>query len=192
MKILQHFFRFTTGEKILIGYLLLAIIGITTSFYNLISLKGLHNENSIIINRDIQNIEISDKILEALISQELYARRYVIIRTPETFALLMRRNDEIFQLIDNLKKVPDQDDEAIKKIAELYIKYDNILKDSIKFLSNPASSQAKKYEALIGNTRDELMSAIKSIKLSAITDQNNRTKRANDIVKSAFRFTIIL
>lgn len=192
MKFLEYFLRFTIGKKIFIGYLLLALIGITTSLYNLISLKKLHNENSVIIKKDILNIEKSDKLLDSLVSQELYTRRYVILKNQETYALLMRKNDEIVQLIDDLKSVPDPDKETIKRIEELYNTYNDVLKGGTRFLSSPASKQARKYETLIDSKREELMSEIKKIKLSARADQNERTKKSDAIVKSAFWFTIIL
>lgn len=153
MKFLEYFLRFTIGKKIFIGYLLLALIGITTSIYNLISLKKLHNENSVIINRDILNIEKSDKLLDSLVSQELYTRRYVILKNQETYALLMRKNDEIVQLIDDLKSIPRPDKETIKRIEELYNTYNDVLKGGTRFLSSPASKQARKYETLIDSKR---------------------------------------
>lgn len=192
MNILKYFASFSTGRKIFLGYILLVIISISTSFYNLLGLKKLHNENKIIINRDIHLIETSDKLLDAMISQELYARRYAILKSPETLTLFIRRSDEINQLVEKLKTIPQIEQSSIENIDKLYKEFNKTLNEGIKFLAVPSSREAKRYESIIDTNREKLSNLIRQIKLNARADQNERTKLSAKIVNDAFKFTIVL
>lgn len=69
------FFRLTIAVKILIGYLGLAVVVVLISAMTLLSLKKLNDINSDIISGDAPIIELSDKLIDIILAQELYGRR---------------------------------------------------------------------------------------------------------------------
>jgi len=78
------FFRLTIAVKILIGYLGLAVVVVLISAMTLLSLKKLNDINSDIISGDAPIIELSDKLIDTILAQELYGRRYSLFEKSRT------------------------------------------------------------------------------------------------------------
>ena len=70
-----QFFRLTIARKLLLGFVSYGILTILIALIALSSLQRLNEINNRIIERDVPLVEIADKMVEALLAQELYGRR---------------------------------------------------------------------------------------------------------------------
>lgn len=88
------FFRLTIAKKLLFGFLSIGILIILIAFVTLSSLQRLNEINRRVIERDVRLIEITDKMIETLLAQELYGRRSFILKSSEMEALFWKRSEE--------------------------------------------------------------------------------------------------
>ncbi len=84
---LSQFFRLPIAKKLFLGFLSIGILIILVAFITLSSLQRLNEINRGVIERDVRLIEITDKMIEALLAQELYGRRSFILKSSEMEAL---------------------------------------------------------------------------------------------------------
>src|SRR5512136_2806183 len=106
-KAVPQFFRLTIAKKLLFGFVSYGILTILIALIALSSLQRLNEINNRIINRDIPLVEIADKMIEALLAQELYGRRTVILKSSEMEALFWRRSEEFKKLLQQMGDLPD-------------------------------------------------------------------------------------
>jgi len=182
-KIFKYITRLTTGKKIFLGYLLLAAIGIITSLLNLRSLSILHNENEIILNRDIQIVSICEELIDAIIDYELYVKKYAILNTPETLNLMNEKNEDIIHLIQKLSGFFHQNHESIDQISSLFTEFS-------QWIRKPGIIKTSKDR--IEEKRNAIISFIKDIRSQVRMDQKQRIEKAYLIVERARKFTITL
>src|SRR3972149_633175 len=106
-KAVPRFFRLTIARKLLLGFVSYGILTILIALIALSSLQRLNEINNRIINRDIPLVEISDKMIETLLAQELYGRRSVILKSSEMEALFWRRSEEFKNFLREMGRRPD-------------------------------------------------------------------------------------
>ena len=91
-RIITGFFRLNIAKKLLLGYLPLAVLIVLISIFELSNLKRLNNITYSIINTDAPMIEASDKLIDNVLAQELYGRRYVIFKSQEMLSLFWSKS----------------------------------------------------------------------------------------------------
>jgi CHASE3 domain sensor protein len=102
-----QFFRLTIARKLLLGFLSIGILIILIALIALSSLQRLNDINNRIIKRDVPLVEMTDKMIEALLAQELYGRRSFILKSPEMSAFFWKRSDEFKRLLRQMGDLRD-------------------------------------------------------------------------------------
>src|SRR4030042_3326888 len=115
-----QFFRLTIAKKLLLGFVSYGILTILIAVIALSSLQRLNEINNRIINRDIPLVEISDKMIEALLAQELYGRRSVILKSSEMEALFWRRSEEFKNFLKEMGRLPEAFSLQIDRLTALH------------------------------------------------------------------------
>ena len=95
----SYFLRIRIAGKMLVGYISMLALIFIISVFALIHLDQLNRINKSILQTDVPVLEASDKMIEALLAQELYAQRYVILRTSEILKLFWERSEEFNQVL---------------------------------------------------------------------------------------------
>jgi len=72
----------------------LFIIIILISVVTLSSLRRLNSINSSLINTYVPLIDRSEKMIDTLLNQELYARRYILLQSQDFLALFWEKSTE--------------------------------------------------------------------------------------------------
>ena len=75
------------GRKLLLGFLAYGFLTFLIALFALSSLDQLNAINLSITQKDIPVVELTDRILENLLAQELFASRSVILKSPDLVAL---------------------------------------------------------------------------------------------------------
>src|SRR4030067_3689742 len=121
-----HLFRLTIAKKLLLGFLSIGILIILNAPIALSSLQRLNEINNRIIKRDLPLVEISDKMIEALLAQELYGRRSFILKSSEMEALFWKRSEEFKGLLKQMGDLPDASGLPLDQLATLHEDYNTL------------------------------------------------------------------
>lgn len=193
-KIIISFLRLNIGKKLLLGYLPLAILIIAISIFTLSSLQRLHKINDSILNTDAPIIEATDKLIDNIIAQELYGRRYAILKSPDMLTLFWKRSEEFDNIIKQIRNLPDIKNIPnipIDTLATLHTEYNDIFIKGVKHLST-SSSLSKNYDSRIKNKQEELVKFIKNMSFDARSGQNKKIMMVAKIGETAFLVTAVV
>src|SRR3972149_573652 len=106
-RIITGFFRLNIAKKLLLGYLPLAVLIVLISIFELSNLKRLNNITYSIINTDAPMIEASDKLIDNVLAQELYGRRYVILKSQEMLSLFWTIFKNFINVLGGFASIPE-------------------------------------------------------------------------------------
>lgn len=173
-------------KKILFGYVALSLLIIIISIYTLSSLEKLNRINDRIIKVDVQVIDITNRMFDNLFSQERYARRYFVLKSPEMLALFRERSREFDGMVEEIYGMSDEYAELAGDLASLYAEY------RIFILKNHSSLNETDFDAYIKQGQDRLVLEIQNISSRAKTFQHTRMLMSEQIGSRAFRVAGIL
>ncbi|MGD0886967.1 MAG: diguanylate cyclase [Thermodesulfovibrionales bacterium] len=150
-RLVNFLFRPSITKKILFGYLALAALIIIISVVALSALKRLNEMNEGIIRRDLPLIEATDKMIDSLLAQELYARRYGILRSSDILALFWERSREFDLMAEKIANLPGTQDVPVDRLISLHTEYNNLFMNSFSSAVSQGSTgrTTQKQEELI-------------------------------------------
>jgi diguanylate cyclase (GGDEF)-like protein len=186
---LTQLFRLTIAKKLLLGFLSYGILTILIALIALSSLQRLNGINNRIIERDVPLIEISDKMIETLLAQELYGRRSFILKSSEMEALFWKRSEEFKNLLQQMGHLPDVSNFAIDRLATLHEEYNQFFKTGLEKREDSSSQAFKEHDRQIRRKQEELFQLVKRISQDAREDQNEKSLETLSIGRSAFWMT---
>jgi GGDEF domain-containing protein len=184
-----QFFRLTIAKKLLLGFLSYGILTILIALIALSSLQRLNEINNRIINRDIPLAEIGDKMIEALLAQELYGRRSVILKSSEMEALFWRRSEEFNKFLERIDRLPDASGLPLDRLTALHDEYNNLFKSGLEKRGNFSSQAIEDHDRQVRQKLEELIQLVKGISRDARADQNEKSLETLSIGHSAFWMT---
>jgi len=85
--VVSHFYPLKIARKPMLGYSVLLVLLIAISVYALVNLNRLNEINSSILGTDLPVINTSEKMIDVILAQELYAQRYFILKTSDVLKL---------------------------------------------------------------------------------------------------------
>lgn len=98
--------KLTISRKLLLGYLVMALLTVTASAYAVVSLRQLNDLAYGIINQDFFIVETSKKMMDTLLAQESAERKYLILKDPSLAEIFRARNQEFAQSLQELAAHP--------------------------------------------------------------------------------------
>lgn len=171
-------FRLTISKKLILGFLSYGILTVFIAILALSNLRRLNEINNRIIERDVPLVELSDKMIESLLAQELYGRRFFILNSPEMEALFWKRSEEFKKLLGQMAGLPDVSGLPLNRITTLHEEYDQI------FRTGPEKKEDRETE--IKKKEEELVQLVEGISLHARKDQNEKSLNTLRIGRLAF------
>jgi diguanylate cyclase (GGDEF)-like protein len=188
-KTVPHFFRLTIAKKLLLGFLSYGILTILIALIALFTLQRLNEINDRIINRDIPLVEIADKMVEALLAQELYGRRSVILMSSEMEALFWKRSEEFKKLLQQMDRLPDASSLPLDRLITLHEEYNDLFKTGLEKSEEFSSRASQDHDRQIRRKQEELIQLVKGISRDARADQNEESLKTLRMGHSAFWMT---
>ena len=179
-------FRLTIAKKLLLGFLSIGILIILNALIALSSLQRLNEINNRIIKRDVPLVEISDKMIEALLAQELYGRRSFILKSSEMEALFWKRSEEFKGLLKQMGDLPDASGLPLDQLATLHEDYNTLFKSGLEKGKGVASRAFQDRDRQITRKQEDLIRLVKDIFRDARADQNEKSLKTLSIGRSAF------
>lgn len=168
-------------RKILAGYLTLALLIVVISVFSLASLDRMNRMHEHIVQRDVPLLEVADRMLDSLFAQELYARRSMILKSPDMVALFWERSREFDRAVDAGRGLPGVEGLPFEPIESLHEEYNGLLIDAMRSPGPSEEAQARMKEK-----QEKLIAIIKEISSRARQSQHEKTIAAASIGASAF------
>jgi diguanylate cyclase (GGDEF)-like protein len=184
-----HFFRLTISKKLLFGFLSYGILTILIALIALSSLRRLNEINNRIIHHDVPLAEIADKMIEALLAQELYGRRSVILKSSEMEVLFWKRSEEFKKLLLQMGDLPDASSLPLHRLTLLHEEYNHLFKTGLEMREGFSSRAFQNYDLQIRQKQEELIQLVKEVSRDAKVDQNEKSLKTLSIGHSAYLIT---
>jgi len=187
------FARLNIASKMLLGYMTLVLLTVIVVVYALISLQRINSLNKSIVQVDIVVQEAADKMLDALLSQDTFEKRYFILRSEDMRGLFSKRGDEFRLWRSTLRKLPETSGVPIAEIDALYGRYTDLFNEEIQLIRMNKIKQASAISnSDLKNTLDSLLDTIKTMSASAKESQDIKMKQISTIGGTAFFTTSLL
>ncbi len=183
---MTQFFRLTIAKKLLLGFLSIGILIILIALIALSNLQRLNEVNNRIIERDVPLVEITDKMIETLLAQELYGRRSFILKSPEMEALFWKRSEEFKRFLNQMGELPNVSSVVIDRLAALHEEHNTLFKKGLEQGKGISSQAFQDRDRQITKKQEELIRLVKEISHDARDDQREKSLRTLDIGRSAF------
>jgi diguanylate cyclase (GGDEF)-like protein len=185
------FSRLNLKDKMILGYMVLVVFTIVMVTFALISLQRLNSMNKSIITVDIRVQEASEQMLEAILAQDNYEKRYLILKGNSD--LFWRRGQEFDQWFAVLSSLPDREDLRLKKIKTLYRQYCDLFAKEINLLKHGDAAKAIALSnGQLKNKWTQLFKAIKAMSADAKASEAIKIERVGEIGSFAFFTTALL
>ncbi len=194
-KLVPHalFSRLTIAKKMLLGYAVLVVLTIMVVVHALVNLQRLNRLNEDIITIDITVREASDKMLDAILAQDTYEKRYLILNSKDMRALFRKRGDEFRSWIESLKKLPETSDLPLDEIEGLHKKYMETFAREVRLVQEGNSDQAREISnGALKKIMDHLTDRIRTMALNAKKSQEKKMQLIGSIGPRAFMTTVML
>ncbi len=187
------FARLTIASKILLGYMILATLTVIVVVYALVNLQRINSLNRSIVKVDITVEETSDKMLDALLGQDMYEKRFLILKSKDMQRLFAKRGNEFTTGLDVLKKLPDIKAIPIEAIERLYAQYTDLFNREITLIraGNVETANAVSNNEL-KTVLDKLVETLRTLSAGAKDAQDKKMKQISSIGGTAFATTAFL
>src|SRR5512143_2235399 len=116
----------------LFGYMTLVALTFIVVAYALFSLQRINSLNRSIVKVDVIIQEASDKMLDALLAQDTYEKRFMILKSQDMEDLFLQRGKEFRTWLNSVKELPDRPDLPLGSIEALYARYTDLFSREVK------------------------------------------------------------
>jgi diguanylate cyclase (GGDEF)-like protein len=186
--------KLTIYRKLLMIYLAMALLTVVASGYAVYSLQQLNEIAYRIITEDVAAVDISKKLMDALIAQESAEKRYLILRDRTVEGIFWSRSREFDNAIGQLRnsRFPEIGP-ILDTLAQLHGRYAEIFFREVNLLQENQNEEA---QALSENSArraiDEMAFHIRNLQKRAERDIDARLNTIKTQGFTASRLTIAL
>ncbi|MCK9419414.1 MAG: diguanylate cyclase [Nitrospirae bacterium] len=187
------FARLNIASKMLLGYMSLVVLTVIVVVYALISLQRINALNRSIVKVDIIIQESSDKMLDALLGQDMYEKRYLILKSRDMRDLFAKRGKEFDAWLTTVKDLSNTAALPTKSIEDLHLKYTDLFSREIQLVrSNKVDQAYAVSNQEMKNIFDKLVETLKAMSSAAKESQDMKMKQITTIGSRAFLTTAVL
>ena len=184
--------RLNIARKMLLGYLAIVALMFLIAAFAISSLQRLNSLNRIIVETDVPLVETAERMIDTLISEEFYARRYVILNSPEMLALFRDKGKEFVGLVEKTRSLRGAKDIPADRFTSLHSDYCNLLSELTTQFGQPSSPAARKTDLAVKKKQGELIELIKDTSARARRDQIEKNMLTSRIGTAAVRIMLML
>jgi GGDEF domain-containing protein/CHASE3 domain sensor protein len=184
------FARLNIASKMLLGYMVLVALMVFVVGYVLVNLQRINNLTQSVVNTDIKVKEASDRMFDALLTQEAYRRRYLILKSEDMRGLFEMRGNEFRTWFAVLKELPNTPELPIKTIYRLHNRYTDLVAQEVELIrrQNVNTADAVSNREMKG-VLDKLIETLKTLSISAKESQDDKMRQISLIGGTTFLTT---
>lgn len=171
----------------LMGYTVLVVMTVIVVVYALMSLLRLNTLNNDIVTVDIPVQAAADSMIDALLAQDMYEKRYLILRGAAMRGLFLKRGEEFDRVLASLQNRPGTAGRKLDSIASLHESYAKLFRREVMMVQagGPDSAIALSNGALKKNF-EKLVGEIRALSAEAKQSQEMKMSRISRIGAAAF------
>jgi GGDEF domain-containing protein len=188
-----RYLRLNIGAKMLLGYLPLVAIILVLSVTYFLRFEQIMSINETILAQDIPAAQAAERMIDTILSQELYANRYLILGSREmleAFALRGAEFNDSLSLLRMINVSPGLAEHAAP-LAVLHARYEHFFQEGFE-ASRSSSGGEVSFKAEVRELQNELIERLKKIVDLARQSQEQRTRRMAAMEHSAFTIMLVL
>ncbi len=187
------FTRLTITGKMLAGYAVLTVLILAVVVYVLVSLSRINSLNQAVLTIDIPVQLAVDRMIDSLLAQDLYEKRYRILRRKDLRHLFWERAKEFDARCEELRTLPGGPPFALGTISKLHARYGDLFLDVVKEVQRGRGDLA----ASIANgpmreALDGLLELLRRETPHAKASQDAHMREISKASDTAFRTTALL
>jgi len=187
------FARLNIASKMLLGYMMLVVLTVIVVSYALVSLQKLNQQNKAVITVAIPVQEAADKMHEAILAQDSYEKRFLILKRTDIRNLFWKRGEEFDTLLAKLTVITAEGDLPLKKLDKLHRQYSDLFIRETKMVKDGSTAAASAISnGELKDKLDDLLVLLRAMSADAKIAQENGMKRISMIGGSAFATTAML
>jgi len=184
------FARLNIASKMLLGYMTLVALTVIVVSYALISLQRINKLNSSIVKVDIVAEEASDKMLDALLAQDTYEKRYLILKSRDMQRLFARRGKELETELYVLRGLPDNSGIPIETISSMHKKYSDLFSLEVQRIqANDLNGAQAISTNELKSVLEKLLETLRGVNTNAKESQDSKMRLISQIGGTAFLTT---
>jgi diguanylate cyclase (GGDEF)-like protein len=188
----SNFLRLNIANKLMLGFSSLLALLVIISVYALTSLNRLNSINDSILQTDVPVILASGKMIDLILAEELYTRRYMVFRTADVLDIFLHKKEVFENQLSRIESVPEKRKFPVAEIALLHRQYIDLLLKGIQSSEAPSPSMSKEFEDKIKAHQEKFITLVKVMAAGAQLDQNEKTNMTAAIGTVAFKAAAIL
>jgi len=189
----KPFSRLTISGKMLVGYAVLVILTVTVVGYVLVSLDRINSLSRSIVTVNIPGDAAAGRLIETLLAQNTYEKRYLILRRQDLGHLYWERAKEFNANLEELKRVGQAGDLPLETIEKLHARYGELYLEMTEYVRKGKIAAA---EALsngdMSDVVDRLFELIRSIPPKLGVSRDEQMRMIDSATRSTLRTTIVL
>ncbi len=187
------FEKLTIVSKMLMGYMVLAALTVAVVAYALLSLQRLNKLNSDIVRAEIPVQKTADAMLDALLAQDSYENRYLILGDGDMRDLFRKRAREFKQLMEALQGIPGQDPDLLKKISALNEQYCKLFEREAAYIhAGDLGAAVALSQGGLKKKSEKLAELVRMLSSGAKQSQGRKMMNISRLGRSALFTTAIL
>ncbi len=184
------FAQLNIANKMLLGYMTLVALTVFVVVYALINLERINSLNRSIVKVDITISETCDQMLDTLLAQDTYEKRYLILKSRDISDLFEKRGTEFRTHLAALRRIPDADSASLDIIEKLHKQYTNLFSREIELLRKRKVDEAYSISNReLKTVLDKLLDKLRFLSAAARTEQDEKMKQIRAIGGTAFLTT---
>lgn len=187
------FARLSIASKMLLGYMMLVALTVMVVAYALFNLQRINSLNRSIVKADIMVKETTDKMLDSLLGQDMYEKRFLILKSHEMSNLFKKRGEEFNIWLHVLKNLPENSTLPIAEIDQLHTRYTDLFMRESNLIRNKNMEMASSVSNNeLKKVLDTLIATLRTMSADAKDAEDRKMKQISTIGGTAFLTTAFL
>lgn len=187
------FARLNIASKMLLGYMTLVLLTVVVVVYALVSLQRINNLNKSIVTIDIPTQEAADKMLDAVLAQDTYEKRFLILKSEVMRKLFAKRGDEFRSWLKELKDLPGGNTAPIETLESLHGNYTELFSREIELAkANKNDAAYAISNSSLKDNLEKLLDTLRTMSARAGDSQDKKMRQISSVGDRAFLTTAIL
>ncbi|MCB2182320.1 MAG: diguanylate cyclase [Desulfobulbaceae bacterium] len=184
--------KFNIKEKMLFGYLPVVLVIAMIAISSLQSLSDFERINRDIVQYDTVLVQAADEMVDNLLAQEAYGRRYIILASQKMLDLYKERDSAFNALVERVRALPYSENIHIEQIASLHDEINELYAGKFFSVTHqtvlPQEYNDKKIQARL----DEAVELIRHMGAVGRLSQQQKMQTVSTIGSKTFRTTLLL
>ncbi len=176
----------------LLGYTLLVLMTVAVVSYALVSLERINGLNRSIVMVDVIVQETADKMLNALLAQDTFEKRYLILKSSDMQNLFLKRGGEFDSRVRVLKMLPGIEPTS-EEIGALHAQYNDLFLQEVALMREGSVARATEISnGELKSILEQLIDMLRKTSQNAKESQNRKMREIAAIGGDAFTTTALL